>query len=87
MFIDLMVGKTQQGRYAGWSKDAAHRNEARTHNTFRDIWPTDADPNSDMDEEPRRPGPLPWRLRKAERNELNARMALPLATLRRSTAL
>ena len=60
--VKCLVGKGPgDSSYSSWNKDAAHRQQAKTLGIMREIWPEN---NS----------PLPWRLTREQRHELNRRM-------------
>lgn len=59
MIVRLLIGHTSVG-YSGWSKDAAHRKQAKQQRIFADIWPETG-------------GSLPWRLTAAQREMLDRR--------------
>ena len=67
MLLKVLVGKGDQGMYTAWSeaKDAKHRREAQMLGIYPDIWP-------------RRNGPLPYRLTRAQIKVLDDRMGLLL---------
>lgn len=59
--IKVLVGKTSEGFYSGWGKDATHRAQSEKLGVFEDIWPDEG-------------GHLPWRLTKEQRELLDLRM-------------
>ena len=63
MIVSNLIGKGPSGTsYANWSKDPKHRAQAKILGIFEDIWPENN-------------GPLPWRLTRHERDELEERMS------------
>ena len=58
-FVRLLIGKTDDYSWSS-SKDAKHRRHCKTSGVFQEIWEG---------------GALPWRLTKAEREELDERMS------------
>lgn len=63
MIVKCLVGKgPSDTSYGNWSKDAKHRKQAKIQGIFEGIWPENN-------------GPLPWRLTKEDKQELEERMA------------
>ena len=63
MIIKCLIGKgPSDTSYGNWSKDAKHRAQAKILGIFEPIWPENN-------------GPLPWRLTKDDRDELEERMS------------
>lgn len=61
--MKISIGKGPSGSsYANWSKDAKHRKQAKLLNIYEDVWPENG-------------GPLPWRLTKDDKDDLDLRMA------------
>ena len=61
-FVRLLVGKVSNTGYEGWNKDDAHRRQCKELGIFEDVWPENG-------------GPLPWRLTKVQRLQLDRRMS------------
>ena len=62
MLMKIMIGKGPQGTsYANWGNDPKHRKQAKLLNIYEPLWPENG-------------GSLPWRLSKADKDELNLRM-------------
>ena len=62
MIMKALIGKGPTGSsYAKWSKDPKHRAQAKMLGIFEHIWPENN-------------GPLPWRLTKDDKCELEGRM-------------
>ena len=62
MLMKIMIGKGPQGTsYANWGQDPKHRKQAKLLGIYEPLWPENG-------------GPLPWRLSKADKDELDLRM-------------
>ena len=60
--MKILIGKGSAGTsYANWGKDPKHRKQAKLLNIYESVWPENG-------------GPLPWRLSRADKNELDLRM-------------
>ena len=62
MVMKILIGKGSAGTsYANWGKDPKHRKQAKLLNIYESVWPENG-------------GPLPWRLSRADKNDLDLRM-------------